>query len=207
MGLLSRGGVGISLGLLLVLSWVVVSNPTLGATSNSLKKEVIYLVGADESATKAAAGRVGGTAVSSLTKAFAAAVADLSAGSNVTIKLAAGDYNGDFGSGAYALGVINAPTATLKLEGGFKPDFSSRSPFRLPSMIVATPQRSAPLLKFAANSKLGAFIVDGVSWDSQASNSYDAKTNSLLYGKSCTFPFVQFYYFSCFTNLSSRFLL
>lgn len=195
MILFSRRVLIIGCGLLLVAG-LFFSTSTLAAMP---KKEVVYLVGADEAAAKAAAGRVGGTAVGSLTKAFAAAVADLSAGSNVTIKLAGGEYTGDFGSGAYALGVINAPTATLKLEGGFKPDFSSRSPFRLPSMIVATPQRSAPLLKFAANSKLGAFIVDGVSWDSQASNSYDAKTNSLLYGKSCTFPFVQFYYLE--TNL------
>ncbi|HNC45711.1 MAG TPA: hypothetical protein PLU80_16205, partial [Acidobacteriota bacterium] len=90
----------IGFGLLLVAG-LFFSTSTLAATP---KKDVMYLVGADESATKAAAGRLGGTAVGSLTKAFAAAVADLSAGSNVTIKLAAGEYNGDFGSGAYALG-------------------------------------------------------------------------------------------------------
>ncbi len=158
--------------------------------------EVTYLVGGDREAGKVAAERTGGTWVSSLSKGFAKAAADLNAGGEVSVvlKLAAGDYDGDLGSGAYALPLFTNPAGKLRIEGGYSQDFASRAPFRNPSRVVTIAERSAPLWSFAKNSKLGSFAVDGLLFDSVASNAYDAKTNSLLIGKSSTHAFIKFNY-------------
>lgn len=148
--------------------------------------DVVYLVGGSGKS---------GKAVGSLTKAFQSAATDLSSGSvTVRIKLAAGEYNGDLGSGAYALPTYSNPEASLIIEGGYSPDFSERDPFRTPSRIVTIAQRSAPLWTIGRNSKLKAFIVDGLLFDTQASNAYDERTNSLLPGKSSTHAFIKFDY-------------
>lgn len=153
--------------------------------------DVVYLVGGSSR---------DGRTVSSLTKAFQAAASDLSSGNvTVRIRLATGEYNGDLGSGAYALPTYSNPEASLILEGGYSRDFSERDPFRTPSRIITIAQRSAPLWNIGRNSKLKAFIVDGLLFDTQASNAYDERTNSLLPGKSSTHPFIKFDYLE--TNL------
>ena len=156
----------------------------------------VYLVGGDKEKGKAAAEKVDGKWVKSLTKAFAKAAADLEAGGEmtVTIKLAAGEYKGDLGSGAYDLPIFNNEKARLHIIGGFSPNFSKRKPFKTPSRIVTVPDRSAPLWKFAKRSKLAAFVVDGLHFDAVASNKYDAMSNSLLKGTSSTHVYIKFNY-------------
>ncbi|CAM2008861.1 hypothetical protein [Acanthopleuribacter pedis] len=155
-----------------------------------------YLVGGDKEAGKAAAEAAGAKWVKSLTKAFAKAANDLNGGENeVVVKLAAGDQNGDLGSGAYALPQFNNPSGSLTLIGGFDNAFAKRDPFGTPTVITTIADRSAPLWTFARNTKLKALVVDGLVWDATASNRYDAKTNSLLKGTSSTHVFIKLNYF------------
>ncbi len=157
---------------------------------------VTYFVGGDREAGEAAAEREGGAWLSSLSKGFAKAAGDLNAGGEVKVllKLAAGDFDGDLGSGAYALPAFANPAGELRIEGGHTDDFASRNPFHSPSRIVTIAERSAPLWTFARNSKLGSLVVDGLLFDTAASNAYDVDTNSLLVGKSSTHVFIKFNY-------------
>lgn len=154
-----------------------------------------YYVGGDKDAGKAAAEAAGAKWVKNLTKAFAKAEGDLNGGENeVVFKLAAGDQDGDLGSGAYALPAFNNPAGSLTLIGGFDNAFAKRDPFGTPTVITTISERSAPLWQFAKNTKLKALVIDGLVWDASASNRYDAKTNSLLKGTSSTHVFIKFNY-------------
>ncbi|CAM2069410.1 hypothetical protein SCOR_28825 [Sulfidibacter corallicola] len=158
--------------------------------------EKVYFVGGDKEAGKAAAATAGAKWVKSLTKGLAKAAADLNGGKNqVTLKVAAGAFKGDLGSGAYQLPQFNNPAGTLTLIGGYDAQFAKRDPFGTPSTIETIADRSAPLWTFARNSKLKGLVVDGLVWDTTASNRYDAKTNSLLKGTSSTHVFIKFNYF------------
>ncbi|MFH1727825.1 MAG: hypothetical protein ABIA04_05340 [Pseudomonadota bacterium] len=159
-------------------------------------KDFTYLVGAGSDAGKQAATAQSATWVKNLTKAINKAANDINAGGDVSvlIKVAAGDYNGDMGSGAYAIPLLNNLNGTLKIEGGYDSSFASRNPFATPSKIVTVKDRSAPIITFTTKSKLKALIVDGLIFDSEASNAYDKKSNTLLYGKSCSHVFVKYNY-------------
>ncbi|RME30553.1 MAG: hypothetical protein D6806_00090 [Deltaproteobacteria bacterium] len=160
--------------------------------AQQLMADTLIFVGGNKAAGKAAAEKAGGKWVKSLTKAFKKA-AKVKQG-RIELRLAEGKYKGDLGSGAYKLPKFDALGATLVISGGWYQDFTKRDPFGHPSWIVTDQMRSAPLWTFERNSKLGGLIIDGLVWDSAASNKYDAKTNSLLIGKSCTHPFLKLNY-------------
>ena len=174
----------------LALGLVLVANSEAWAGTST------YFVGGDKAAGKAAASAVGAKWVKSLTKAFAQAANDLNAGGpqTVYINVAAGEYDGDLGSGAYTLPKFANPTGSLLIQGGWDKTFAKRDPFGTPAMIVTIPDRSAPLWSFARNSKLAAFIVDGLIFDSGASNHYDGQSNCLMIRGSCTSTFLAFTY-------------
>lgn len=162
--------------------------------SMGVAEDSVLVVSTDKDSGKAAAEKFKGQWCKSLTKAFAKAEGDIAEGKNVIIKMAAGEYKGDLGAGAYELPVFKNEKASLCIEGGYAADFSARSPFKTPTKIVTVADRSAPMIKFGRNSKLQSFKVDGLLFDSQASNQYDAKSNSLKIGNSCTHVYFQFSY-------------
>lgn len=168
----------------------------VGTVGSAFAGEVIYCVGGDKAIAKPAAQAMGAKWVKSLTKGFASAAQDLNAGGSVSvvIKVAAGEYDGDLGSGAYAIPKLTNSSGSLLIEGGYDSSFTSRDPFSTPSRIVTIAERSAPMWSIARNSKLKSFIVDGLLYDSAASNNYDARSNSLLIGGSCTHVFFAFNY-------------
>ncbi|HHQ47419.1 MAG TPA: hypothetical protein ENK19_00870, partial [Acidobacteria bacterium] len=155
----------------------------------------VILVGGPRTEGKAAAAKSGAVWVKSLTKGFARAAREIGPGTaEVELRLAEGEYTGDLGSGAYAIPKMVNPKATLTVSGGWIDGFSRRDPFGHPSVILATPQRSAPLWTVERGSKLGALVIDGLVWDAAPSNAYDARSNSLLPGKSCSFKYIKFNY-------------
>ncbi|MCK4415065.1 MAG: hypothetical protein KAY32_16155 [Candidatus Eisenbacteria sp.] len=183
--------------LTLVISVALALGSFMPQAAGAESGQITYLVGGDRTLGKTAAVEWEGAWVKNLSKAFARAADDLNAGGaiTVTIKVAQGEYDGDLGSGAYQLPQFTNPAGVLIIEGGYDPAFALRNPFSTPSWITTIPERSAPLVAFARNSKLQGFIVDGMFFDTGQSNRYDSKTNSLLVGRSCTHPFFKFNYF------------
>lgn len=162
--------------------------------SISVAEDSVFVVSTDKEKGKAAAEKLGGKWCKSLSKAVSRAEGEIGEGKNVVIKMTAGEYKGDLGSGAYEFPAFKNEKASLTIEGGYNADFSARSPFKTPTKIVTVADRSAPMIKFGRNSKLKSFKVDGLLFDSQASNKYDAKSNSLKIGSSCTHVYFQFSY-------------
>lgn len=160
-------------------------------------KEVVITVGGDKAAGKAA-----GKWAKNPTKGFKAAAAALTAekGNEVTVKvkIAAGEYDGDMGSGGYELPAFQNGKATLHIMGGYSADFSKRDPFRTPTRLITVKDRSIELLKFfklrPRDEGLKGLILDGLLFDLGNSNVYDPRANSLLYGKSKTRPMIAFNY-------------
>lgn len=154
-------------------------------------KEVVFTIGGDKTAGKAAAKN--GKWAKSLTKGLKAAAKALAEGGPMTVvvKVAAGDYDGDLGSGAFQFPELGNKDAEFRLEGGYSEDFSKRDPFGTPSRIVTIAERSAPLLQFhpsrpnppTAQMELKALYFDGFLCDVGNSNNYDKKSNTLLKGR------------------------
>lgn len=154
-------------------------------------KELVFTVGGDKDAGKSAAKN--GKWVKSLTKALKAAGAALAEGGPMTVvvKVAAGDYDGDLGSGAFQFPELGNKDAELRLEGGYSDDFSRRDPFGTPTRIITVRERSAPLIQFhpsrpnppTAQMELKSLYFDGFLCDVGNSNNYDAKSNTLLKGR------------------------
>ena len=122
--------------------------------------EVSFYVSKDKTAGKAAAAKGGGKWLKNLSKAFAKAANTLNEGKEVSvvIKVTAGDYKGDLGSGAYQMPLYDNPKGTLTILGGFNADFSVRKPFHTPSKIVTIKQRSSTLLSFTKKSKRNGIL-------------------------------------------------
>lgn len=138
-------------------------------------QDSVILVGGDKAAGQAAAGQAGATWVNNLTKGFLNASTQLNAGGakTVVVKVAAGVHDGDLGAGAYTIPAFTNPQGTLRIVGGFGPDFAARDPFRATmSRVVTVEGRSQPLWQFTKGSKLKGLIVDGLSFDCVASNKY-----------------------------------
>jgi hypothetical protein len=155
-------------------------------------KETAILVGGDKAAGKALAKSTDGQWAKSLSKGLRRASKVLAAGGEMTVvvKVAAGDYNGDIGSGAYQFPELNNKDAEFRLEGGYSADFTKRDPFGTPTRIVTISERSAPLLQFhpsrpdpvTAQKEVKSLIVDGLFCDVGSSNNYDKKSNALIQG-------------------------
>lgn len=111
---------------------------------------------------------------------------------DVNVLLAEGSYQGKAGSGIWAVAPINNPSGSLRIVGGFKPDFASRDPFSAPSLLVTTEGRGGPFLSLGRGTRLREIVVSGLVFDSAPSNKYDAETNSILKGQSRTYPILTF---------------
>lgn len=154
--------------------------------------EFVIPIGGEKVAGQALAKGEGTKWVKSLTKGVRVARKILAKGGEMTVvlKLAAGDYKGDLGSGAYQFPALSNKDAEVRLEGGYSADFKARDPFGTPSRIVTIETRSAPLIQFHpsqpepadAQKELKSLILDGLLCDVGNSNNYDKKTGSLLKG-------------------------
>jgi hypothetical protein len=180
------------------LSLFVLTLPSFGA---ALAEEIVFTVGGDKAAGKAAAQSGRGKWVSQPSKAFRLAAAAIQDGGDVDVivRIAEGEYGGDLGSGAYTLPSLRGSEATFTIEGGWSASFESREPFRTPTTFVTNRGRSQPMLKFrpstpADQDELEAMTLDGIFFDAGESNNYDSETNSLLKRGSCTHVQIHFGY-------------
>lgn len=115
----------------------------------------------------------------------------------VNIKVAGGTYEGKGRTGQWSFPDVQAPKATLRILGGYDETFAKRAPFSQPSLLLAAEGRSAPLLTFEGKKHaLHELYLSGFVFDVAPGNKYDAKTNSLLRGSSCTFEILRFGYLS-----------
>lgn len=113
----------------------------------------------------------------------------------VQIKVAAGTYEGKGSTGQWLFPSVRNPQATLRILGGYDDVFGHRAPFAQPSVLLASENRSAPLLTFEGkNHALAELYLSGFVFDVAPGNKYDAKSNSLMRGASCTFPILAFGY-------------
>lgn len=151
--------------------------------------EVVIVVGGDEEKGKAIAEPTGGKYTKKLGKALGIAAEQCAAGGDktVVVKIAHGDYVGEFD-----LGSFKNPKGKVTIQGGWSDDFTKRDPFHTPTRIVSPTPRTIPFLQFAAKDEVNAFTLDGLIFDGAPGNKYDAKTNSLLKGESCTFALIRF---------------
>lgn len=128
-----------------------------------------------------------------LQKALDKAVAVIQgcAACTVNVKIAGGEYAGKGGIGQFSIPEVIAPQATLRILGGYDPAFKKRAPFSTPSVLLGTENRSAPMLQFEGKKHaLKEFVLSGLVLDVAPGNAYDAKTNSLKKGQSCTFAII-----------------
>ncbi len=146
--------------------------------------ETVIYVGGDKA--KAA----GGKWVKDLTRGFAAAAEAVNqpGARTVVVRVAAGDYTGDLGSGAYDLPLLNNPEGTLRVVGGWDAGFAARDPFGTPSRVVSPEGRSQPMWDLPKNCKLKGFVLDGMHFDAVGGNKY--RDRALLVGQSCTFKLI-----------------
>lgn len=155
---------------------------TLGSVGQAEGSEIVFTVGGDKDAGKAAA--AGGKWSKGLTKAFKLVGKKLGEGGEMTVvlKVPAGDYDGDQQSGVYVLPAFKNEKATLRIEGGYSADFSKRDPFGTPSRFVTLPGRTQPIVDFKKGwiDSLKALVWDGFVMDAQKSNNYEKETNRLL---------------------------
>jgi len=104
-----------------------------------------------------------------------------------SVFVAQGEYRGKAKQGIWVLPVIDNPEATLHLIGGCNDDFSARQPFAWVTGLVTAEGRNGALLQITKKSRLKELVVSGFLFDAAPSNSYDAKSNSLLKGSSRTY--------------------
>ncbi len=153
-------------------------------------EDIVFFVGGNEEKGKElAAAAKGKYTKENVAKAFGWAAEALTGKEekHVVIKIASGTYGGQ-----YALPHFNNAKGSLRVQGGWDETFSKRDPFGAPTRFVCGTPRTAPMIEVAAKDELRSFILDGLLLDAAPGNKYDAKTNSLLKGESCTQPLVRF---------------
>jgi hypothetical protein len=154
--------------------------------------EFVIPIGGDKTAGAALAQGEGAKWTKSLTKGVRVAKKILAKGGETTVvlKLAAGDYKGDLGSGAYQFPTLSNKEAHVRIEGGYSADFKARDPFGTPTRILTIQTRSAPLIQLhpsqpepaEAQKELKSLVIDGLLCDVGDSNNYDKASGSLLKG-------------------------
>lgn len=110
----------------------------------------------------------------------------------VMVMVAQGVYDGKANQGVWVVPVIDNPSASLHIMGGYNDDFSGRQPFGLLTVLQTRYGRDGALLQFTKKSKLKEVIVSGLLFDAAPSNKYDKKTNSILKGQSRSYPLISF---------------
>ncbi|MEM6286761.1 MAG: hypothetical protein AAF845_06355 [Bacteroidota bacterium] len=110
----------------------------------------------------------------------------------VTVAVAAGDYDGEFGGGVQRVPRIDNPEGTLKVLAGFTDDYAGRQPFGLPVRVPTAWGRDGAIFQMENRSKLRELVVSGLILDAAPSNKYDMRTNSLLQGESRHYPIMSF---------------
>lgn len=167
---------------------IVVVAAGLLAPSTARAGDVVFCVGGEEDKGKAHAEAGGGKWTKHFDKALNwAAEAIKGSDKTVVVKIAGGDYGGEYAFPAFA-----APKGTLRIQGGWDGAFTKRDPFHTPSKFISTPSRGGPMFSLSPKDEIGSFTLDGLLLDAAGSNAYDKKTNSLLKGQSKTDPLIRF---------------
>lgn len=107
---------------------------------------------------------------------------------SVTVAVAAGVYDGEFGAGIQRVPRIDNAGGTLRVMGGYNDDFSGRQPFGLPVVLQTAWGRDGAIFQIDSRTTLRELVVSGLILDAAPSNKYDARTNSLLKGESRNYP-------------------
>ncbi|PAP78234.1 hypothetical protein [Rubrivirga marina] len=106
----------------------------------------------------------------------------------VTVGVAGGEYDGEFGGGIQRVPRIDNPEGTLKLLAGFNDDFSGRQPFAFAVSVPTIRGRDGAIFQIASRTTLKELVISGLILDAAPSNKYDARTNSLVKGESRNYP-------------------
>lgn len=113
----------------------------------------------------------------------------------VVINIASGDYVGKARVGTWVFPEVRAMQSSLKILGGWNEDFTLRTPFATPTVLRTSENRSSVVLSFAGRKHgFKELVVSGLTFDTTASNRYDAQTNSLSKNGSSTFAQLAFGY-------------
>lgn len=122
----------------------------------------------------------------------AAALLEAGGAHTVSILVAAGEYPGQTGLGVWEIPSIANPEGSLRILGGFNDDFSGRQPFALLSSLVTQEGRGGAFITVGRRSQLKQLVISGLHIDAAPSNTYDARSNSILKGTSRTYPMLSF---------------
>jgi hypothetical protein len=110
----------------------------------------------------------------------------------VTVAVAGGDYDGEFGTGIQRVPRIDNPEGTLQVLAGFNDDYSGRQPFAFPVRVPTVWGRDGAIFQMENRSALKELVVSGLILDAAPSNSYDVRTNSLVQSDSRHYPIMSF---------------
>lgn len=110
----------------------------------------------------------------------------------VRVMIAAGEYTGQMGQGQWTVPAINNPEGSLAIIGGWNETWNGRQPFKHLVSLKTNEGRPGPMLMFTKNGVLKRLAVSGLLMDASPSNQYDARSNSLLIGKSRTYTLMAF---------------
>ena len=167
------------------------------ATAASATDYAIYVAGKDSPAQSVAKGKANGTNIFSertLHKALnkASELLGQPGAHSVRVLVAGGRYDGKAGEGVWRIPTVDNPQGRLYVLGGLNDDFTGRQPFNFLTELVTAPGRDGALMQFGKKSQLKEAVISGFIFDAAPSNSYDAKTNSILKGTSRSYPLMSF---------------
>lgn len=106
----------------------------------------------------------------------------------VTVAVAGGDYDGEFGTGIQRVPRIDNPEGTLQVLAGFNDDYSGRQPFAFGVRIPTIRGRDGSIFNIESRTTLKELVVSGLILDAAPSNKYDERSNSLMKGESQEYP-------------------
>ena len=106
----------------------------------------------------------------------------------VRVLIAAGDYDGELGSGIQRVPQLSNPDGALKIFGGMNDDFSDRDPFSRFVTVPTAEDRDGAIFQIAGRAEIGEIVISGLVLDAAPSNDYDERSGSLLKATSRTFP-------------------
>ena len=110
----------------------------------------------------------------------------------VRVYIAAGEYTGQMKQGQWTVPAIKNAEASLAISGGWNETWNGRQPFKHLVRLKTSEGRPGPMLMFTKNGVLKRLAVSGLLLDASPSNQYDARSNSLLIGKSRTYTLMAF---------------
>ena len=106
----------------------------------------------------------------------------------VTVAVAGGEYDGEFGGGIQRVPRIDNAQGTLKVLAGFNDDFSGRQPFAFAVNVPTIRGRDGAIFQIDSRTTLKELVISGLILDAAPSNKYDVRSNSLVKGESRNYP-------------------